>query len=132
MTHQTSEPRFVFGGISLPFSSKPSIYVAQTGPRFSLQSHGEKADGDEERGEADAEPPQRRRRRTGPRGASFQSQGTRFLLLYGWMSDFHCFGWLIYSSDVFLFQKQLEDYLNNLLKMPMYRNYHATVRITGV
>uniref|UniRef100_H2SLG2 Phospholipase n=1 Tax=Takifugu rubripes TaxID=31033 RepID=H2SLG2_TAKRU len=24
-------------------------------------------------------------------------------------------------------QKQLEDYLNNLLKMPMYRNYHATV-----
>lgn len=25
-------------------------------------------------------------------------------------------------------QKQLEDYLNNLLKMPMYRNYHATVR----
>uniref|UniRef100_A0A672HJN6 Phospholipase n=1 Tax=Salarias fasciatus TaxID=181472 RepID=A0A672HJN6_SALFA len=24
--------------------------------------------------------------------------------------------------------KQLEDYLNNLLKMPMYRNYHATVR----
>lgn len=57
---------------------------------------------------------------------------TSLLLLYGWMSDFHCFGWLIYSSDVFLFQKQLEDYLNNLLKMPMYRNYHATVRITGV
>uniref|UniRef100_A0A3B5BAH8 PX domain-containing protein n=1 Tax=Stegastes partitus TaxID=144197 RepID=A0A3B5BAH8_9TELE len=26
-----------------------------------------------------------------------------------------------------LFQKQLEDYLNNLLKMPMYRNYHATM-----
>uniref|UniRef100_A0A4W6G0D6 Phospholipase n=1 Tax=Lates calcarifer TaxID=8187 RepID=A0A4W6G0D6_LATCA len=25
-------------------------------------------------------------------------------------------------------QKQLEDYLNKLLKMPMYRNYHATVR----
>uniref|UniRef100_A0A672HH91 Phospholipase n=1 Tax=Salarias fasciatus TaxID=181472 RepID=A0A672HH91_SALFA len=25
-------------------------------------------------------------------------------------------------------RKQLEDYLNNLLKMPMYRNYHATVR----
>uniref|UniRef100_H3CG40 Phospholipase D1b n=1 Tax=Tetraodon nigroviridis TaxID=99883 RepID=H3CG40_TETNG len=24
-------------------------------------------------------------------------------------------------------RKQLEDYLNNLLKMPMYRNYHATV-----
>lgn len=27
-----------------------------------------------------------------------------------------------------MFQKQLEDYLNKLLKMPMYRNYHATVR----
>lgn len=27
----------------------------------------------------------------------------------------------------FLLQKQLEDYLNALLKMPMYRNYHATV-----
>lgn len=32
------------------------------------------------------------------------------------------------SSNVCLQQKQLEDYLNNLLKMPMYRNYHATVR----
>lgn len=29
----------------------------------------------------------------------------------------------------YLFQKQLEDYLNNLLKMPMYRNYHATVNM---
>uniref|UniRef100_A0A7N9AR27 Phospholipase n=1 Tax=Mastacembelus armatus TaxID=205130 RepID=A0A7N9AR27_9TELE len=29
-----------------------------------------------------------------------------------------------------VFQKQLEDYLNKLLKMPMYRNYHATVRMT--
>jgi len=26
-----------------------------------------------------------------------------------------------------MFQKQLEDYLNNLLQKPMYRNYHATV-----
>lgn len=31
-----------------------------------------------------------------------------------------------------MFQKQLEDYLNNLLKMPMYRNYHATVRAHGL
>lgn len=34
------------------------------------------------------------------------------------------------SNILSLPQKQLEDYLNNLLKMPMYRNYHATVRIT--
>lgn len=28
----------------------------------------------------------------------------------------------------FVLQKQLEDYLNKLLKMQMYRNHHATVR----
>lgn len=28
-----------------------------------------------------------------------------------------------------VFQKQLEDYLNKLLKMQKYRNYHATVRM---
>ena len=33
---------------------------------------------------------------------------------------------------VALFQKQLEDYLNKLLKMPMYRSYHATVRYLNV
>lgn len=35
-------------------------------------------------------------------------------------------------TSVFLlpFQKQLEDYLNILLKNSMYRNYHATVRTT--
>ena len=53
---------------------------------------------------------------------------TSLLLSHVWMFWFNCSGWLINSSDVFLFQKQLEDYLNNLLKMPMYRNYHATVR----
>uniref|UniRef100_A0A4W6G1F4 Phospholipase n=1 Tax=Lates calcarifer TaxID=8187 RepID=A0A4W6G1F4_LATCA len=31
-----------------------------------------------------------------------------------------------------LFQKQLEDYLNKLLKMPMYRNYHATMEFIDV
>ncbi|KAF3703833.1 Phospholipase D1 [Channa argus] len=29
-------------------------------------------------------------------------------------------------------RKQLEDYLNNLLKMPMYRNYHATMEFIDV
>uniref|UniRef100_A0A8B9K3H4 Phospholipase n=1 Tax=Astyanax mexicanus TaxID=7994 RepID=A0A8B9K3H4_ASTMX len=29
-------------------------------------------------------------------------------------------------------QKQLEDYLNKLLKMPMYRNYHATMEFIDV
>ncbi|XP_034562720.1 phospholipase D1 [Notolabrus celidotus] len=29
-------------------------------------------------------------------------------------------------------KKQLEDYLNNLLKMPMYRNYHATLEFIDV
>uniref|UniRef100_A0A8C6TEJ3 Phospholipase n=1 Tax=Neogobius melanostomus TaxID=47308 RepID=A0A8C6TEJ3_9GOBI len=29
-------------------------------------------------------------------------------------------------------QRQLEDYLNNLLKMPMYRNYHATTEFIEV
>ncbi|KAM9839405.1 phospholipase D1 [Aulostomus maculatus] len=29
-------------------------------------------------------------------------------------------------------KKQLEDYLNNLLKMPMYRNYHATMEFIDV
>lgn len=29
-------------------------------------------------------------------------------------------------------RKQLEDYLNNLLKMPMYRNYHATTEFIEV
>ncbi|KAL6097527.1 pld1 [Pungitius sinensis] len=29
-------------------------------------------------------------------------------------------------------RKQLEDYLNNLLKMPMYRNYHATMEFIDI
>ncbi len=31
------------------------------------------------------------------------------------------------NKSIFLFQKQLEDYLNKLLRMAMYRNYYATV-----
>uniref|UniRef100_A0AAY4EYD5 Phospholipase n=1 Tax=Denticeps clupeoides TaxID=299321 RepID=A0AAY4EYD5_9TELE len=32
----------------------------------------------------------------------------------------------------FFLQRQLEDYLNKLLKMPMYRNYHATMEFIDV
>lgn len=42
---------------------------------FSTQPHGQEAGGGQERGQADAEPPQRRNRRPGPRGAGLQPQG---------------------------------------------------------
>lgn len=32
---------------------------------------------------------------------------------------------------LFVLQKQLEDYLNKLLRMAMYRKYHHTVSIHG-
>uniref|UniRef100_A0A8C2G6W6 phospholipase D n=1 Tax=Cyprinus carpio TaxID=7962 RepID=A0A8C2G6W6_CYPCA len=37
-----------------------------------------------------------------------------------------------YICFCFPLQRQLEDYLNKLLKMPMYRNYHATMEFIDV
>ena len=39
---------------------------------------------------------------------------------------FFCFTCVLWYT--FVFQRQLEDYLNKLLNMTVYRNYHATVR----
>ncbi|XP_042338727.1 phospholipase D1-like, partial [Plectropomus leopardus] len=39
---------------------------------------------------------------------------------------------LVREEQVSSRRKQLEDYLNRLLKMPMYRNYHTTMEFIDV
>uniref|UniRef100_A0A8C3B333 Phospholipase n=1 Tax=Cyclopterus lumpus TaxID=8103 RepID=A0A8C3B333_CYCLU len=68
------------------------------------------------------------RRRAGERRAGLESPGTPPVGFH-----FTEYSFIVCLSSVVVvypvFQKQLEDYLNNLLQTPMYRNYHATVRL---